>query len=344
MVRVNDVTGTSAFDHFVNVYAADGVLSEQTLVGKDGGITETVWDTLGGEAWSSFETQTDAAGQLISSTAWNYDETVTIADGAGASFTFHLGSLDTVKFKADPTAEPVTIDVFSNDASLVPVLAFQGPIAQKGVEALISLGLFLLREAGKVILGQLGGPDLPPGVPADGKYFFGTEDGTDYYITTQGQLWQVTPGSGAELTVQLPTLGGTEIDTDAAGTCTWTWINQSGSDAAAAYSQQITGVPYGLECVAEDGTKFDGFDYKKGVYLEAKANYMQFYEANGQPKSWYTGHQAMLLEMQRQVDAAEGTLIEWHVAEEAFAEIVKEIVQENTNFQGKIQVIWTPPK
>lgn len=85
VVRVNDVTGTSAFDHFVNVYAVDGVLSEQTLVGIDGGITETVWDTLGSEAWQLQQTVLTADGIVVTDATLYADGTVALVIGEAAA-------------------------------------------------------------------------------------------------------------------------------------------------------------------------------------------------------------------------------------------------------------------
>ncbi|MEN6309508.1 MAG: Tox-REase-5 domain-containing protein [Anaerohalosphaeraceae bacterium] len=117
----------------------------------------------------------------------------------------------------------------------------------------------------------------------------------------------------------------------------WVSVNENMSLRAAQYQSRITGQPTNMGYVV-NGVKFDG--YKNGILLDAKGlGYKNFVE-NGRFSEWFTGKQALLDQANRQITAARGTTIEWHIAEKeaipAFEELLK-----GANTEA-IKVIYTP--
>ena len=83
---------------------------------------------------------------------------------------------------------------------------------------------------------------------------------------------------------------------------------------------------------------FDGF--KEGVLIEAKGpGYAQFLKADGSGwQEFFTGWEPMRRQLERQVSAAAGTPVQWHVAEEGVARFIRKYVTD----QGlPVEVIWT---
>ena len=104
---------------------------------------------------------------------------------------------------------------------------------------------------------------------------------------------------------------------DATNSCEWKFLHETGSDRAKAYQEQITGLPFGMNCV-KDGVRFDSYDYQRGVYIDAKSGGYaseKFYNPDLSPKlDWYTGHDKTIGQLVDQVTAAQGKLVEWYVA------------------------------
>ena len=118
----------------------------------------------------------------------------------------------------------------------------------------------------------------------------------------------------------------------------WEQANESMSERAAQYQEQITGVPRGY-VYRVNGVKFDGF--QNGTLLDAKGpGYATFFK-NGLPKVWWQqGADALVDEAGRQIGAAPGWAIQWHVAEPEAALGISSLLQQNG--YTAIQVINTP--
>jgi Restriction endonuclease fold toxin 5 len=74
------------------------------------------------------------------------------------------------------------------------------------------------------------------------------------------------------------------------------------------------------------GVLFD--DFKNGNLIDYKANYSSFIGNDGQFRDWFSGRSELLGEANRQVNAANGTSVVWHVGEnqvEAFRGVVGDI-------------------
>jgi hypothetical protein len=95
------------------------------------------------------------------------------------------------------------------------------------------------------------------------------------------------------------------------------------SDRAIVYQAQISGLPPGLE-VKLNGVRFDGCRESDGTMLEAKGpGFIQHMDGTANWKSYYTGVGATLKQMDEQFRVAGTRLVEWHVAEEPFANFLR---------------------
>jgi hypothetical protein len=114
-------------------------------------------------------------------------------------------------------------------------------------------------------------------------------------------------------------------------------VTESMSTKAAAYQRYITGQAIDMAYVVK-GVKFDGFI--KGVLLDAKSGLKNM--VLGQSfRRWFTG-KGMISQARRQIAAADGAPIEWHVEHEAVANAIRELFKKN-EIRG-IEVIVTPMK
>lgn len=133
----------------------------------------------------------------------------------------------------------------------------------------------------------------------------------------------------------------------------WRKAKNPARGRAGKYQQQITGhLPD--EAYMVNGVEFDGYDptgnvlidakTEGGVLLDAKgAGYDRFFEENLKPKSWYenTGAEKLREQALRQVRAAPGIRIRWHIAEEKAANAIRELLKTNSEMR-RIEVIHTP--
>ena len=129
------------------------------------------------------------------------------------------------------------------------------------------------------------------------------------------------------------------------GPCGWFSANEAMSSRASAYQTQITGRPgtwtNGVrtgDVYYVNGVKFDGVT-PGGVLLDAKANYAQFV-MNGRFRSWFSGRQGLIDTARRQLAAAGGTPITWHVAEAEAATAMRNLLADE-GITG-ITIIHTP--
>ncbi|WP_371823561.1 Tox-REase-5 domain-containing protein [Myxococcus sp. CA056] len=128
----------------------------------------------------------------------------------------------------------------------------------------------------------------------------------------------------------------------------WGPAQESMSPRARRYQEQITGhisdEAYWVGGVGKGsgGVKFDG--YEKRMLLEAKGpGYANKFLDNLNPKVWFekSGAKALVDQARRQLAAARGAPIRWHIAEEKTAEAIRKLFDAN-DVEG-IEVIFTPP-
>jgi len=119
----------------------------------------------------------------------------------------------------------------------------------------------------------------------------------------------------------------------------WEAVNESMSESAAAYQEQITGASSDQSFVV-GGVKFDGVN-STGL-LDAKGPGYSSFVSNGEFKPWFQGADALVSQAQRQIGAANGAPITWHVAEQDSAAAIQNLLQSR-GVQG-VTVVYTPPK
>jgi RHS repeat-associated protein len=117
----------------------------------------------------------------------------------------------------------------------------------------------------------------------------------------------------------------------------WASRSVSMNDAARMYQQYVTGAEAGYEFL-RNGVYFDGIrmtDAGEAVLLDAKAG-ADFYSK--------VGHEpfvknAVLTEAQRQLGAANGLMIQWHIQDYATWEALRDLFRQQ---EIMIEVKWTP--
>ncbi|TQF12258.1 hypothetical protein FJV41_30075, partial [Myxococcus llanfairpwllgwyngyllgogerychwyrndrobwllllantysiliogogogochensis] len=127
----------------------------------------------------------------------------------------------------------------------------------------------------------------------------------------------------------------------------WAPANEKMSPRARRYQEQISGHSadeaywVGGTTTKDGGVKFDGFE--KGVLLDAKGpGYAKFFDGLD-PKVWFknSGAKSLLAQADRQLQAAKGVSIRWHVAEESAARAIQKWLSRN-DVRG-VEVVFTPP-
>lgn len=119
-----------------------------------------------------------------------------------------------------------------------------------------------------------------------------------------------------------------------------TWQLSPKRTGGEAYQEQITGVRRGIEYdvpfagVKSGKVSFDGYDAARKVLLDAK-------DWKGYPPTdWDFWHKKVVREAQHQVEAANGTPIEWHFPQRDALDAVKGVFDDK-KIQG-IKLILTP--
>ncbi len=127
----------------------------------------------------------------------------------------------------------------------------------------------------------------------------------------------------------------------------WGPANESMSKRSARYQEQITGHSsseaywVGGKDVKSGGVKLDGF--KDETLLDAKGpGYANKFNDNLTPKKWFkeSGARQLVEQAKRQLKAAPGVPIRWHVAEEKAADAIRKLL-EGAKVRG-IEVVHTP--
>lgn len=349
-----------------------------TYLNDDGTRAVIVSDATGLAEWTTVRAVADIVGNTISTHVdfrdGAYADTIVHNDGSRTDlFTFQGGLAVRVE-----TSATLAQAVFVGDN---PVLIAElhsphdGPELLQVLDVDVGADALLLYKLGHMTVqgflmlmavlnaptSPMGSPPAPPGVPPGSRFIFSDGD-SSYWQTDMGQIYVRGP-TGTHLTVQLPTDNNTTIGIDKAGTCAWTWVNRGG-DANVAwklYSEQITGVTAGLECRAYDYNRitgqstyvdFDGFNYKTGVYLEAKGGgYAWGYNTDGSPKleadgqtPIFNGHNDWVKQLlaQSAMATAQGRNVVWNVAEEGFRIAVQKVINDRSI--TNISVVRVAPK
>ncbi|KAA1245780.1 Tox-REase-5 domain-containing protein [Aquimarina sp. RZ0] len=121
----------------------------------------------------------------------------------------------------------------------------------------------------------------------------------------------------------------------------WKTVNESMSDAAKSYQEFISGKNWNesFEMILPNGNpvKFDAL--KDGVLGEAKSGMLNFVDANGNFKPFFTGQDAIVNQARRQREAASDLPIEWHFEHDIVRQAFQNLLQ-NRGFN--IKFIHTP--
>jgi hypothetical protein len=96
-------------------------------------------------------------------------------------------------------------------------------------------------------------------------------------------------------------------------------------------------LPQGYAYLA-NGVKFDG--YANGILLDAKGPGYAAFVKNGQFRSWFAGAEGLVNQAREQLQAANGTPIQWHFAEQAAANATRQLFQDK-GVTG-IDIVFTP--
>jgi hypothetical protein len=173
-------------------------------------------------------------------------------------------------------------------------------------------------------------------------------------LTAEGALvmeWVAVPvgravsamsgGPGAAIILQRANTAPRGQPPPARGPGQWGSAHEAMSSRAARYQEQISGNPaseaYWVGGVGRNsgGVKFDGF--RDGVLLEAKGpGYANKFDDKLKPKEWFapSGAHQLVEQAKRQLDAAPGVPIRWHVAEKRAADAIRMLLE-----QGKVKGI-----
>lgn len=116
----------------------------------------------------------------------------------------------------------------------------------------------------------------------------------------------------------------------------WIEVNESMSASARDYQAQITGKVGQAHIL--NGVKFDGIS--NGALLEAKGPGYANFVKDGEFQGWFTGEKPLVNQAVRQMRAANGAPIEWHVADKEAVQALQKLFQDK-NITG-IKVIYTP--
>jgi filamentous hemagglutinin len=117
----------------------------------------------------------------------------------------------------------------------------------------------------------------------------------------------------------------------------WQAVNETMSARAAAYQTQVTGRTG--QAFVVNGVKFDGVAMQ-GL-IDAKGPGYAAFVRNGEFQPWFNGADDLLSQARRQLAAANGTPITWHVAEAEAATAIENLLQSR-GVQG-VTVVHTPP-
>jgi len=138
-------------------------------------------------------------------------------------------------------------------------------------------------------------------------------------------------------------IAGEFIGKSAAGEVLGKWVSESTtgwSKRTVSYQEQISGVEAGT-AFEVNGVRFDGV--RNGELLEAKSSYDAFVNSKtGEFQNWFKGADALIDQAKRQIQAANGTPVEWNFSSEKSLNATR-ILFEDNGVKG-INLKYTPPK
>jgi hypothetical protein len=163
---------------------------------------------------------------------------------------------------------------------------------------------------------------------------FGWEYGKTAFSLAAGEGFGFLAGKA--IGAGIPLLAKFGQAAESAGPGIWRTVNEAMSGRAAAYQSQITG--RAGESYLVNGLKFDGFE--AGTLLDAKGPGYATFVKGGEFRSFFRGQDSLLSQAQRQVTAAQGVPVTWHVAESTAADAMRALL--STNRVKGITVVHTP--
>jgi hypothetical protein len=128
---------------------------------------------------------------------------------------------------------------------------------------------------------------------------------------------------------------------------TWDFVTRSMPDESAIYQSQITGQPaekvgerlYRMREYQANRIWYDGRNTE--ALLEAKANYRWALDTNGEFMDWFGANE--LEEVRRQLNAACGAKLEWHIAQSDVKSAYDILLDDYVKKYPNLEIIWTPP-
>jgi hypothetical protein len=180
----------------------------------------------------------------------------------------------------------------------------------------------------------------------------GARGGQEMEVTVEELEAEAEKGGGSGGGGGSPPTGGGSPPPPAGGPGGWAAKNESMSDRARAYQDQITGKPNAAGSYvykASGGGETADFDgYRDGKLIEAKGPGYAGFTKNGEFQRWWvnskSGGQAMLNQARREATVASslGVPLEWDVAEPQAAEAIQTLLEDN-GITG-ITVRYVPPQ
>lgn len=180
----------------------------------------------------------------------------------------------------------------------------------------------------------------------------GTLAVTRVAVPAQALVTAVSTGTGAVVILHMAAQGAGS--SGGSGLKPWTppvggpgkWVRKSEGmkPRARKYQSQVSGAPEGwVYKVERAGETYDFDGFKDGHLIDGKGlNYDNKFLDTLEPQYWFeeTGARGLRKNAERQLRIANGTPIQWHVAEEKAARAIRKLLQDN--YLDGIQVIHTP--
>ena len=170
-------------------------------------------------------------------------------------------------------------------------------------------------------------------------YNFTVENTPNYFVGEHG-LW--AHNCDIPFPYKAPVSpSGYRVGASDGGPGAWRRPGRGPEDAHSRYETQITGAPHGTE-YAVKGVDFDGYDASRGVLIEAKHYTRDNPMVKGYPPSARDSIAAeAIAQARRQVIAAEGRPIEWHVATKEGADAIRDLLYHAGEDTRVINVIFS---
>jgi hypothetical protein len=172
--------------------------------------------------------------------------------------------------------------------------------------------------------------EQPAGAPKGQSAGNTDEEVVPHEVGTAGDGGTTVPNAGT------PPHDAGSVDGGQSDLGEWREVREGMSDRARSYQRQITGRTGEAHVV--NGVKFDGVG-PEGLIDAKGPGYAKFLDGKGEWKTWARDTVANDLaeQAERQVIAANGRPVVWHVAEPEAAEAIQQLVGP------RVRVIYTPP-